>query len=51
VEIIRPSPEIRTEMRERTRPVYDFFVDRGDFSWDDINAAVAASMGCDLEHE
>jgi len=46
VEIIRPTPEVRVEMRERTRPVYDFFVDRGDFSWDDINAAVAASKGC-----
>ena len=46
VEIIRPSPEVRAEMRERTRPVYDFFVDRGDFTWDDINAAVAASKDC-----
>ncbi len=46
VEIIRPSPEVRAEMRERTRPVYDFFVDRGDFTWADINAAVAAAKGC-----
>ena len=46
VEIIRPTPEVRAEMRERTRPVYDFFVDRGDFTWDDINAAVAASKSC-----
>jgi len=46
VEIIRPNPEVRTEMRERTRPVYDFFVNRGDFTWDDIDAAVAASESC-----
>jgi len=46
VEIIHPSPEVRAEMRERTRPVYDFFVDRGDFGWDDIGAAIAASKSC-----
>lgn len=46
VEIIHPTPEVRAEMRRRTRPVYDFFVDRGDFTWDDINAAVAASKSC-----
>jgi C4-dicarboxylate-binding protein DctP len=46
VEIIHPTPEVRAEMRERTRPVYDFFVDRGDFTWDDINDAIAASKGC-----
>jgi len=46
VEIILPSPEVRAEMRARTRPVYDFFVDRGDFTWDDINAAVEASKQC-----
>jgi hypothetical protein len=33
-------------MRARTTPVYDFFVTRGDFSWNDINAAIAASRGC-----
>jgi len=46
VEIIYPTPEVRAEMRERTRPVYDFFVDRGDFTWADIEAAVAASKSC-----
>ena len=46
VEIIHPTPEVRAEMRQRTRPVYDFFVDRGDFTWDDINDAVAASTSC-----
>ena len=47
VEIIRPSAEVITELRERTRPVYDFFVERGDFSWEDINAAIAAARSCD----
>lgn len=47
VEIIRPSAAVITELRERTRPVYDFFVERGDFSWEDINAALAAARSCD----
>lgn len=47
VEIIRPSAEVITELRERTRPVYDFFVERGDFSWEDINAAMEAARSCD----
>jgi TRAP-type C4-dicarboxylate transport system substrate-binding protein len=47
VEIIRPSAEVITELRERTRPVYDFFVERGDFSWEDINAAIEAARSCD----
>lgn len=46
VQIIRPTPHIREELRTRTEPVYQFFVDRGDFSWDDINAAIAASKAC-----
>ncbi len=46
VEIIRPDPAIRALMRSRTKPVYDFFVERGDYSWDDINAATAASQSC-----
>ncbi len=49
VEIIRPTPAGRAQMRTRTKPVYDFFVTRGDYSWDDINAAIAASRGCDPE--
>ena len=49
VEIIRPAPFVRAEMRARTRPVYEFFVKRGDFTWDDIEAAVAASKGCGQE--
>jgi C4-dicarboxylate-binding protein DctP len=49
VEIIRPSPAVREQMRLRTRPVYQFFVDRGDFTWDDIHAALAASKGCGPE--
>ncbi len=46
VEIIRPDPAIRALMRSRTKPVYDFFVERGDYSWDDIDAATAASQSC-----
>jgi C4-dicarboxylate-binding protein DctP len=46
VEIIYPSPEVRAEMKARTEPVYQFFVDRGDFSWDDIREAAAAAAGC-----
>jgi C4-dicarboxylate-binding protein DctP len=49
VEIIRPAPSVRAQMRERTRPVYDFFVDRGDYTWDDINAAITASRSCGRE--
>jgi C4-dicarboxylate-binding protein DctP len=47
VEIILPAPPVRDAMRARTRPVYQFFVDRGDFTWEDINAAVAASKSCE----
>ena len=47
VEIIRPSAEVITELRERTRPVYDFFAERGDFSWEDIDAAIEAARSCD----
>jgi hypothetical protein len=36
-------------MQSATKPVYEFFVDRGDFSWDDIDAAVAASKSCGQE--
>jgi len=46
VEIIRPAPEVRSLMRARTKEVYDFFVRRGDFTWDDIDAAVAAAKSC-----
>ena len=49
VEIIRPTPAVRAQMLARTKPVYDFFVERGDFSWTDIDAAVAASKSCGLE--
>ena len=46
VEIIHPTAEVISEMKARTRPVYDFFVDRGDFTWDDINAAIEAAHSC-----
>jgi TRAP-type C4-dicarboxylate transport system substrate-binding protein len=49
VEIIRPSSSVRAQMQLRTKPVYEFFVDRGDFTWDDIDAAIAASKVCGLE--
>jgi len=49
VEIIRPTPSVRAQMLARTKPVYEFFVERGDFTWDDIDAAVAASKSCGLE--
>ena len=49
VEIIRPTPSVRAQMLARTKPVYEFFVERGDFSWADIDAAVAASKSCGLE--
>lgn len=46
VEIICPAPDVRSRMRARTKEVYDFFVRRGDFTWNDIDAAVAASKSC-----
>jgi C4-dicarboxylate-binding protein DctP len=49
VEIIRPAPSVRAQMLARTKPVYEFFVERGDFSWADIDAAVAASKSCGPE--
>jgi C4-dicarboxylate-binding protein DctP len=51
VEIIRPTSSVRAQMRARTKAVYDFFVDRGDYSWDDIDAAIAAAGGCDQDQE
>jgi C4-dicarboxylate-binding protein DctP len=51
VEIISPTPSVRAQMRARTRPVYEFFVERGDFSWADIEMAAAASKSCGLEKE
>jgi len=47
VEIIRPSPPVIDEMKLRTRPIYDYFVDRGDFTWQDIDAAIEAARSCD----
>ncbi len=44
-EIIRPSSATIADMKARTKPVYDYFVDRGDFTWEDINAALAAAAG------
>ncbi len=44
-EIIRPTPATIAEMKARTKPVYDYFIDRGDFTWADIDAALAAAKG------
>jgi C4-dicarboxylate-binding protein DctP len=49
VEIIRVTPAARAQMETQTRPVYDFFVSRGDYSWDDIHSAIEASRSCDRE--
>jgi len=49
VEIIHPSKAVIAQLRVQTRPVYDFFVERGDFTWDDINAAVEAARSCEPE--
>ena len=49
VEIIRPTSSVRAQMKAHTEPVYEFFVDRGDFRWDDIEAAVTASKSCGQE--
>ena len=49
VEIIHPTPAVRAQMKARTQTVYEFFVERGDYTWDDINAAIAASRGCGQE--
>jgi len=44
-EIIRLSPSTIADMKACTKPVYDYFVSRGDFTWEDINAALAAATG------
>lgn len=49
VEIIRPAPAVRALMQSRTKPVYDFFVERGDYTWDDIDAATDAAQSCGQE--
>ena len=49
VEIVYLTPAERRRMRERTKPVYDFFVKRGDYTWDDIDAAIGASQSCARE--
>jgi len=49
VEIIRPAPSVIAEMRASTKPVYDFFVNRGDFGRRDIDAAIEASNSCSRE--
>ena len=37
------TPENLGKFREATRPVYQYFVDRGYFTWDDIHAARASA--------
>ena len=49
VEIIRPPAPVRARMKARTESVYEFFIRRGDFSREDISAALAASRSCRAE--
>jgi C4-dicarboxylate-binding protein DctP len=49
VEVILLDSDARARLEVRTRPVYGFFVDRGDYTWEDISAALAASRSCDRE--
>ena len=37
------TPENLEKFREATRPVYQYFVDKGYFTWDDINQARASA--------
>lgn len=37
------TPENLEKFRAATRPVYQYFIDRGYFTWDDINAARASA--------
>ncbi|MFQ5751584.1 MAG: TRAP transporter substrate-binding protein [bacterium] len=41
LEINYVTPENLEKFREATRPVYQYFVDKGYFTWDDINEAQA----------
>jgi hypothetical protein len=36
------TPENLAKFREATEPVYQYFVDKGYFTWDDINQARAS---------
>ena len=47
VEIIKPTADVLEEMKQRSRSVYEYFVNRGDFAWEDIDAAMAAARSCD----
>jgi C4-dicarboxylate-binding protein DctP len=42
-EIIYPDSKTIAEMKTKTRSIYDFFVQRGDFTRDDIEAAIQAA--------
>jgi len=46
-EILWPSPDTIADMKKRTKPVYDYFVDRGDYTWEDIDTAVTVANGED----
>ena len=41
LEINYVTPENLEKFREATRPVYQYFIDEGYFTWDDINEALA----------
>ena len=44
-EIIHPDSATIADMKSKTKSVYDFFVNRGDYTWDDINAALDVAKG------
>jgi C4-dicarboxylate-binding protein DctP len=44
-EIIVPDSATIADMKATTKPVYDYFVNRGDYTWDEINAALAVAKG------
>ncbi|MGF1699476.1 TRAP transporter substrate-binding protein [Photobacterium makurazakiensis] len=44
--VVDVSDSDKTRLKEQSKSVYDYFVKRGDFSWDDIDAAIKASNSC-----
>lgn len=44
-EIIYPEASTISDMKAQTKSVYDYFVDRGDYTWEDIKTATAVAKG------
>lgn len=44
--VIQLSDIDKAQLKEQSQSVYDYFVQRGEFSWEDINAAIDASNSC-----